>query len=141
MTKSGTLGTNSKVECPKFRFLWFFFANWTILSDLKQKKIFRKISTDGRFWSLWAHGENYIFWTDFFLDLKFSGMLLHNIIYHFWEFRKNQISKNLPKKNQSVNYGHFWPLWLPGEIFNFWRRIFLDLKFSGIVPSNIIYHF
>ena len=38
MTKSGTLGTKSKVECPKFQFLWFFFTNWTILSDLEQKK-------------------------------------------------------------------------------------------------------
>ena len=105
------------------------------------KKILWKILTDGRFWSLWAHCEKCIFWTEYFQGLTLSGMLLPNIIYRFWEFQKNQFSKNLPKKFQSVNYGHFWPLWLPGENCNFWRKIFPDLKFSGIVLSNIIYHF
>ena len=32
-------------------------------------------------------------------------------------------------------------LWPILKNYNFWQKIFLDLKFSEIVPSNIIYHF
>ena len=51
---------------------------------------------------LWAHGENFNFWKKKFPDLKFSGIVPSNIIYHFWEFYKYLGSKNLPKKFQSA---------------------------------------
>ena len=57
------------------------------------KKIFEKfwrIIQYGHFRPLWLRGENCIFWTGFFPDLKFSGIVPSNIIYHFWKFQQNR---------------------------------------------------
>ena len=127
MTKSGTLGTKSKVECPKFQFLWFFFHELNQSEWFRAKKN-RKISTDGHFWSLWAHGEKCIFWTGYFEDLKFSGILPRNIIYQFWEFQKHLGSKRFSKKILSVKMhimGQRWKMSHFNRIF-FGPEVFRD---------------
>ena len=43
MTKSGSLVTHCEGKKIKNRLKPFIFTNWTILSDLEQKKNFRKI--------------------------------------------------------------------------------------------------
>ena len=49
LTKSGSVVATVRAVkvgcgCHKFRFKPFFFANWTILSDLEQKNFFSKIN-------------------------------------------------------------------------------------------------
>ena len=90
--KSGSLVTTMKEKNRKSQ-KPFIFTNWTILSDLEQKKFFDKfrwIIQYGHFRPLWLHDENCIFWTGFFPDLKFSGIVPSNIIYHFWKFQQNR---------------------------------------------------
>ena len=100
------------------------------------KKIFFKISkcqnADYR-----PTVKNIFLEPDFFWTWNFQGWFLSLLSTIFESFSK---IVSVVLNYQNLRY-HFWQLWLPGEIFNFWRRIFLDLKFSGIVPSNIIYHF
>ena len=96
----------------------FIFTNWTILSDLEQKKIFRFLD-HSKISKTEPHLEKNISWTRFFPNLKFSGMLRNIKIYHFWQFEQNRWrSFTLPKfkvpKNTHIR--HYWMIQIfPGK--------------------------